>query len=238
MALTVEGFIEQFRLDTDDPELGGSDEDSLWSNDEIIRYVNLAQRAFAKESEVLLDRTTVVVTQYIVNALNSDVALNPLVIKIRRAKLLTTKRLIAIKTLEQVDSEFSSACDYGSTQTGSADWEDIVGTPEIGITNLEANVLRLVPIPALDDNLSLVVVRYPLVEILSDTDTLEIIDDKSQLAMLDYMKYLGYQKHDADIHSNNIADNFLANFKMKVNEVKHEFVRKHKPTGTVRYGGL
>lgn len=237
MALTVEDFIAQFRLDTDDPVLDDVN-DALWSDDEIIRYVNLAQRAVAKTAEVLLDRSTAAITQYTVTASDPWITLDPRVIKIRRATLVTAKRKLALKTLEQMDAGYSSD-DYGnSLSSSSMGWEDIVSTPTIGVTNMETNKFRLAPIPAEADTLQLVVVRYPVEEIITEGSPIEIVDDKSQLAMLDYMKYLGYQKHDADIRSEELADKFLLNFARKAADVKREHSRLHKPSGTVTYGGL
>jgi hypothetical protein len=89
------------------------------------------------------------------------VDLDPCVIKIRKAALVSRSEPLKRKYAADMDEKNSN-------------WESHTGTTNSYIADYETNAIFLYPIPALDDTLKLTVVRTPLIDMVRDTDTPEI----------------------------------------------------------------
>ena len=235
--MTTDELLLEFRSVADDPELPGNGDasDSLWSDEEILRYMNMAQRAFAKYTEIFRDSSTAEICNIAVTADNPIIDIDPRIIKIKRATLNSTKRKLRLVEHQWMDEGYSDD-DYGVYFTGN--WEDKKGTPKIVLMNWEKDKARITPISTVGDQINLTVVRYPLIDIVEDTDPLEVTQTEHQYIMLDAMQYYAYKKHDADIYDEQKANGFLASFKTLAQDVKTELNMKYKPMRNVQYGGI
>lgn len=207
------------------------DGDSLWKHVEIVRYADLAQREFARFTEWFYDRSFVPV----VTADDPWVTLDPRVIRVERAKLVTLNRPVVVCATARLDEYMPSIDAYDNNW--SSDWESITGTPKIALTDQEQGKLRLVPIPVDADTLQLTAVRFPLRELKDYTFGMEVTDPEHQDALLDYMRYRGYTKQDADAFDEDAAAAALTAFRGKAQVIKRRIALQRHPVGAIAYGG-
>lgn len=224
--LDLDYLIDSFRDDVDDKELPGtttdgseSDEDSLWSNDTITRYVSNAQIAIARDADYLQD---VYVLQY--KAATAEYKLPDWIFEIRRAKLWPTENVIRIYDIfgnpvgDDAGWPSSGSNDYGQWQpTMREDYTS--GTPRSAVFDEKTNVLRLMGIPEIDGEARIYVRRGPK---LSVEAGLELRGLHYEPAYLAHMKMQAYSKHDTETYDPNLAAKWKAQYAEEVFALKRE----------------
>lgn len=235
--MTTEELKNLFRAVADDPEQpgDGDDSDSLWADLEIYSYMHLAQRAFARETEIFIDSSTTAIVDAPVTADDPSLPMSPLIIKIKRARMASTKYKVVLLKHEEIDSGWINE-DYGLSF--SSNWQEQTGTPRILVTNWQKDEARLVPIPIANDTVNMTVIRYPLVDIVTKANALEVTEIEHQYIMLELMQHYAYKKHDADIFNEEKAELFRSSFMLKTREIQEELKKRYKPARVVEYGGL
>lgn len=178
-------------------EIDDSTPPFLWSDEEVLEYATDAQNEACRRARLLVDSSTAEITQLQVLAGDPWVALDPRVIFVRRAKLLTgrTNRLtrMSYRDLDPIPG-----------------WEAHIAIPSGFITDLETGKLRLYPYYTPDDplpvppatatqvdTLLLTVVRLPLTDITHPDDEFEI-HDRYVRNLRHWLSYRAYSKRDAD----------------------------------------
>lgn len=230
-------LILRFRQEVDDAELpgDGDDSDSLWKCEEILEYIDLAQKEFARKTKLLRDASTTSVTELTLTADDPWTTLSPRVIKIVRANLGSTGRKVEVKEFHEMDRG-SYSDDYGIRTM--SDWETAKGEPCILVTDMEKDRLRVVPIPTADDTVNLIVDRLPIDDIISTTSVLEITEIEHQRAMLEYMRHLAYLKQDADTYDKALSEEMFDKFIERVSVYSRERENVRNRVGTTGYGGI
>ncbi len=220
MAKTAQDLVSLFRAVVDDTVAP-----FLWSDTEVLSYIDEAQTAFARGTEIFFDSTTPGLTKVPVAPKTPFVAIDPIIIRIRRAKLSSQAHSLKIQNTTQIDSAWN--------------WEEAVGSPYVLILDDTRSFGRLIPMPVIADTLNLWVYRDPLNTISAVTDNLEITDPEDlRLGLLNYMKGAAYDKNDSDIHNEVLSAASFAKFKEYTLVAKYRYARKRRVPGFVRYGGL
>jgi hypothetical protein len=236
MAYTVYDMLTLFRRSAEDsafyPDRNFPNSTSLWSNFELIQYLNEAQRIFAEKTYVFKDSKSF---KPAITADDPWIDLDERILKIERAELVSDETILSIKTIEDFQQS-GYVDDYGIRRTAS--WESRTGSPRILIRDIELDKLRVYPIPTEDDYVKLTVRRYPLSELTDRTDEMEV-PYKYRYGLLYFMQKEGFSKPqaliagygDAALKANLEWNNYLSNVASKVK------IRTRGP-GQVRYGGL
>lgn len=224
MSLETEDLFALIRSELSDPEYPGSgdDSDSLWTNEEIAQYLDEAQREFASATLCLPDATTF--TGITVTAGDPWVVIDPRIVEIRYATLVTAKREVEPTTLVTIKRE-------------NTNWSDNTGTPAAIITDIEAGKGRLFPIPTADDTMDLIVYREPLEEIEDVSADLEI-DNKFRRTLIHRVCALAYLKDDAETYNPTNSQNRMTQWFSKLEEAKAFYKKKTRRFGVTTYGGI
>jgi hypothetical protein len=147
-------LVARFRSDVDDDQLP-----YLWTDDEVWGYVNDAHVKWVRATGGIRDASTASVVELPVTAADAWLELSPLVMKIRSARLHSTKQQIPVES-------FETAFGVQGTVTGgfpmSMDDLDTAGPIKALIIGMEDGKLRAVRVPAANDTVRLVVERLPL----------------------------------------------------------------------------
>lgn len=236
--MTADDLAVLFRFAVDDNDA----DDPLWSDTELNSYMDSSQKEFARRTDYFSDASTTDIVDIPYTAGDIIKALDPRVIKIRYAKILTNGSKVQPVTYADMDNRITNPSDYNSPAGfGSVlDWETATGIPRYIVTDIETNAVRLAPIPAADDTLKLTVYRLPLTSITDDAQTLEVVEEDFQRGLLFYMKYMAYMKNDIDTYNDRLQQTALANHENFIETAKRQLrrLRFGSTIGTVRYGGL
>lgn len=237
--MTPEELLERFRRDVSDPELPsvGDDTESLWSDDEIFDYMDLAQKEFARQTRYFLDRSTAL-SQVTLVADSPTYSISHRILKIRQAQIGSANPPLQIFSLDQFEgSEAVLLDDYGLNALTS-NWQAQKGTPRVLITDWDLNTIRLVPMPTAAATLQLHIYRLPCNDLTSSSSTFELIEREHQLSLLDHMKHSAYLKQDADTFDEKLSASFAQRFFFYTDSVRRELEKKRRPPGRTAYGGI
>ena len=232
--MLLEQAIKRLRVDLDDllPEgAAGDDPAALWTNDDLIRYLEYAEQVLLEDA-----LTTPKTLELDVAAGEADISLPARIFKLRTGKGYLRNARHEI-THQNVADAFPPADDYGQPTGGSVFQTRTPGRPSTFVLDAEGGRLTLVPPPREDDVLVLpayVSQSRPLAErcVLTarnprDTETI-LMGAKAQ----------AYLKHDADTYDPNRAEQLQETFDRMVSESRGRHMRRHRRAGVVRYGGI
>lgn len=211
-------------------------EPQMWSQEEILGYMDDAQKMFCRFTGGLADSSTPEITRITAKANEEFVSYDPRILKLRSVVRVSDGKNIPIVNYE--DHQFGEAWDddYGRVSSSS------VLTTQTGdirqvITGLDANKLRVVYIPEVDTPLRLIVMRLPLREVCQLKQTLEV-DEQHHRHLILWMKHLAYAKQDAETFDKTASESGKADFEAYCRMVREERERReHKPR-LIAYGGL
>lgn len=178
--MNVASFIARFRSDLDDGVAT-----YLWSDADIIRYLNSAIKEACERALLIEDRFTPDACRVRTVVGRADYDLHPSVIKVKRV-------VFRGHPLEETSIEAMDACSTG--------WETLSGDPRRYICSERS--IRLVPTPITGENVALIVYRTQLEEF--DTDPLVSGDDELEIGsiyherLLDWVYRCAYLKQDAE----------------------------------------
>lgn len=243
---TPEELKDRFRNDVNDVEGGPSKDDFLWSDDEVFDYMDEAQRVFVRRTQILRKThpftpaiTEIVYTAPVGTPVNLDgfIAPNAQIIRPLRARMQTASNRdpLQIITAEDLD-EGRLIQDYGTFFTG--DWQNKAGPARFLVTNMQEDMWRLVPIPVVDDVLELTVLHMPLETLSCSSVAFEVVEREDQMMILEYMKFLAFNKQDADTYDKELADRFENSFEKKADNRRREVRRSRFRHVGIRYGGI
>lgn len=220
----------------------------LWSEDEIYRYMDEAQREFVRRTGGISDSSTEAIIRVEFSPNEAFAALSPLILTIRDASRETDGRMVDVFNIE--DFKFDNLGrsrvreDYWSPWTAwyrsvGPEWRQRTGSPiKAVIVGVEENKLRGWPIPTESDVVLLDVYRLPKDEIKKSSQCQFEIAQQHHFYLLQWMMDLAYQKQDVDTCDRDKAQGFEDKFVAYCERVWRENERKrHKPRA-VAYGGL
>lgn len=214
--------------------------DYLWSDDALIRYINDAQRRFARRSLILRDKNFQAIT------LQTDVAeyaLDPQVIAVISAKFENDQDLHRIgHSIFQMErgTDFAywdpnsvAQANPGKPGSFSTD-ETLVADEDVTLKQI---VLTVYPKPSADYNgeqLLLRLVRLP--EKLTKMDQSCELPEDYQLEMLSWAAHLAFMVPDRDTHNMDMARYHADKFDAAVKSARLETMRKLQPPTGFGFG--
>lgn len=219
-----------------DRDVATGDDDRLWSDATLIRYINEAQRRFAKRSFVLRDSRTPEVVNVTVREGVIDYDLHPSIFIVISAKIedartdlirvghtalstyITPAEIIYSSSFEQLSPAAPMAF---STDESLVEDDD---------GSISALTMRVYPEPRAEDDgtiIKLRTIRMPLDELSSNNlSAVPEIPADNQLEMLDYAAYLALRIVDHDAGNPKRAQEFAATFEGHVAEARKLVLNK------------
>lgn len=221
--------------DTSDQIAGSSDQ--LWSDERLCRFINEAQRRFARKALVIRDGTTPSVTQVALTANINVYELHKSVLAVLSAKQvgdsgdLTRSGHTGFDTFRAPDTLFFDPNSLAALPPGKI---VAYGTDEQVTADDDGamSVVNLRTYPAPDaahstNNLQLRVVRLPINDFSLTNLTAEPeIPELHHLDILDWAAYLALRIVDLDAEAPSRANDFRASFEASVKEARTAVMRK------------
>jgi len=185
--MKVGKLIEIFRHEVEDTQ-----KPYLWSDPEVMAYLNEAEVEACRRARLLVDSSTAAVCQISITADEQNFALDPRVIMIRRAKLADESYPLQKKSQAALDDEYPA-------------WDgDVASTPQYYFLDSGSSSISLYPKHDATDTLHLTVVREPLNELNDDDETPEI-PSRYHFGLLNWMKHRAYMKPDSETKNDQLA---------------------------------
>lgn len=213
MIYLVDELIADFRSDVfDRPDVDGSGEprDTLWSDEDVLRYANAAACQWAADTLAMRANLTLNVTPG-----KNTYYTGQEIIEIVRAAIFfppanTRPRQLAVFNME---SGYIKD-DYGLTYIYPVNLENDTG-PARGITrDYDPRSLRLYPTPIDTATVHINAVVKP--QQIFCGMPMPSSDFQDRHLFLAWMKHLAYRKQDADVLDLSRADSFLADYREMV----------------------
>lgn len=197
----------------------------LWSDEDIFRYQNDAQKMFARDTGGIPDGTTAAVTRIEVTPAAEWYALHPSILRIRTASRSDTGRPVEVLNFEDMPERR---------------WyfDGTLGVLRAMVIGIERHKVRMWPYPNETVSVDMTVFRLPLVEITDIGDQEFEIDAEHHRHLLHWMRHLGYLKQDTETFNKSKAEEFAMQHVAYCTKVKEEEARKRHKTRYVRYGGI
>jgi len=227
----LEFLKTRFRVDVDDVDLDPDDSSGLlWSDDDILEYINVAHAEFIHDT---LYRRGVIEVPVIAGDPVATLPDNVIETRHAHATLVSTGQEI-----REINYDTSHPVeDYGSTVNVNAFASDESGPPVCYTLDYESNTIRLAPVPETDDLLR-ISVYLEADELCRWTDRLHLRRMRHVRMLLAGMKREAYLKQDADVYDREQAGRWDAIFRRNVNQVYGEIKRRNEDVRPMRYGGL
>lgn len=212
-------------LDAFREEMRDKEAPYLWSDADIYRYLDDAQKMFCRLTEGIEDSSTESICRLTVVAGTEWYPLSRKVLKVREVVNTATGRPYEVVNMEKASLQ-------GVLFNGHP------GPLKLFVTGMEKHKLRAWPLPSEGATVELRVFRLPL-EVITDAGDQELeIDEHHHNALLLWMKHLAYLKQDAETFNKSESDEFEAKFRAYCFASMKEQERARRSTGTVVYGGL
>lgn len=226
--MNVNQLITLFRRDTEDSayyfENNMPDSVSLWSNFQLIQYINQVVDEFAKRTYCFKDSTNFILPIY---ANTPTIPISDRILKVERAELLSNNRLIPVISIEEFYNHFPSKS-----------WETETGIIQYAISDIDYDTLRLYRIPEASDNLKLTVRRLTLNPVTSVEDELEI-PYQYQYGLLHGLKVFAYNTPKAIAAGYfNLIPFEKQSWEEYLLQAARDYKVKTRGPGKIRYGGL
>lgn len=215
----------------------GGDDDALWSDETLVRYINEAQRRFARRSLVLRDGTTPTATRITLVAGQTIYALHPSVLGVISAKVtglpgdLARAGHSALGTFQAPDNQYWDPSSLATLPPGAprvyTTDEDLSPDSNGSLSIVNTRVYPVPDAVAAGTVLQLRVVRLPLVDLTIDhpNATPELPQDH-HIEMLDWAAYLALRIVDLDEEAPARGKEFAASFEANVKLARDASMRK------------
>lgn len=208
--MDVAGFIAAFRSDLRDQQEG-----ALWSDEDIVRYLNDAVNEAAERALLIEDSTSAECCEITLVPGTSTYALHASVIDVKRATF--SGKLMARTSIEAEDES-------------GASWEATTGAePRKYIVNGNASEIRILPEPTVAGTVRLTVYRTPLEPLTTDNDmAAPEIKAVYHERLKDWVYRCAYLKRDADTLDEAEAARYEARFVAAFGERPTAKVRRNR----------
>lgn len=218
------------------------DDDLLWSDATLVRYINEACQRFARQGLVIVDQSSEASTVTLMAGV-TQYAVHPSVLAIRSAKLATDRGDLrrvghsALDAYRAPDTRFYDPSPYEQLPPG----KPLAYTTDEGLglddnDSMSTVTLRVYPEPTAEyagQTILLRVIRLPLEPLtLENLDAVPEIPEGHHLEMLDWAAYLALRIADIDAGDAQRAGQYRQSFEAHVREAKQVAMRKlFAPTG-------
>ena len=211
--MNITQLLARFRQDSRDQT-----QPYLWSDAEVLSYIDDAQKQFCRLTGGIADATSTDCARIPLVAGQSFADLSPLVLKVRAAFDSLGKPL---ELVNMEDVEFGAL----SGEELFADTEGEVTTVVLG---MEPDKIKVIHTPDEDQTINLIVYRLPLDDIVSTSSALEI-QEQHHVHLLLWARAQAHLKSDAEAFDRGRSDQFRAEFERYCALAKDEKGRRdHK----------
>ena len=190
----------------------------LFESPTIYSYIDAAQVEFCRLTEGIEDARTFVLD---IVADEEWYAVDPKILKLRRARNKATGRPVDTVSVERVEQQ-------------GIRFDGRTGPLKALVTGAEKNMVRAWPVPAEATQIQLEVFRMPKT-VTEDRVRLEI-DPQHHYYLLDWAKHLAFDTRDADVFDPRASENYRAKFVAYCARAKAEQGRARHSAGAVQYG--
>lgn len=230
--MTAEYLLRLFRRETGDME-----EPYLWSDEEVLVYMDDAYKMFVRLTGGVADCTSPLCTLE-VKAGENTAEIDTRILRIMRAARASDNELVDV--INNTDLMKSMRYDYGLLRP-----IDIISAPgpvRYMVIGRQRGLVQWVQVPTEDDQVLLDVYRLPLTSVKPDGSNLTFnfpdIGEEHHYYLLKWMFHRGYDKRDSDLFDPVKAEKFRADFISYCDMAKAEWERSKHKTRVVSYGGL
>lgn len=186
-------LVQSFRTYADD--LG---DPPLFSGGEVVRYINSGLMEACRRGRLIVDSSTEEIVRFVVPAGQKTVSLDPRVIHVRRVYLPASKDVLCWEKTEIMDAKLPG-------------WMDDTGEPTAFISDLDSRSIRLYPIPEVETEIVLTVVREPLAKLSKSNDVPEI-PERYHESIVFYALHLAYMKQDVEVEDKRMSGIWASKF--------------------------
>jgi hypothetical protein len=181
----------------------------LWSDDELLYYLNLAQRKFCKDTLILSDMTTQLITEIPIAASTPNIhyQLDPRILKIDAAILLIQAWHLRRDTIINFEKDPL--------------WFSRIGIPSRYCIDAQRGYITLDRLTSIDDTIKLRVRRMPLNDINDSNDIPEIPEQYHEY-LIEGILFHAYMKQDVEAFDMAKANTYLAIFENNLENLKRE----------------
>lgn len=208
----------------------------LWSDEEVLTYMNEAQKMFVRLTNGIYDVSSAACTVQVVSG-QKFATLNPAILEIREAYYIQPvtnyKRKLEIISLADIDSLATS--DYGIYNNPSI--QDLPGVVDYMLTGEERNKVRWINVPTENATVQLTIARLPLTTLTETQLTLEV-PDEHHVYLVEWMKHLAYNKQDGDAFNPRISTESEMRFRAYCDFAWKEWERYRHTHRSIAYGGI
>ena len=237
--MTLGELLSELRVgilhDTSNAVAGASD--YLWTDEQLVRYINEAQRRFARHALVIRDFTTPQCCQFTTVASQDTYPLDPSVLAVLSIRMTGDKADLAraghssFNTYHQPDTYFFDPSSLSQIPPGKPlafDTDEGVTQTDYGtaaITNVRLYPTPIAPYNGIVANLR--VARLPLTRFnVNNLSAYPEVPEDYHLDMLDWAAYLALRVADTDAGDIARANGYKASFEEHCRVAKAEFMRK------------
>lgn len=222
-------LLDLFRKDVKDTALP-----YLWSDDEVLAYMNDAYYMFVRLTDGVPDFSNDAVCKLTTTALQASDDLHPSIMTIRMATRESDGTEIRIINAQDVRNLSSN--DFGVIR--SINMNTTPGRVSYGVIGMEQDTIRWVQIPDVVENIRLLVDRLPI-EVINDFD-MEFSDVKPHhhIHLLKWMKHLAYNKQDSETFDKARSEKEKKDFELYCSMAMQEKERYKHKVRVVSYGGI
>lgn len=228
--MTPTQLKDRFRSDMDDvPEHPDDTSGCLWSDEEIMDYLDEAQQKFVYETRYLFHTIPV-------HILPGEISI-PLprkLINLREASMLVDGDEYPIDRSNLGDTD-NIIEDYGRlfNMTHASRHRN-----RLRIT-LDHTSDKLTILPPPDNEVEIVLNAFVEARPIAECNgQMEVTNDRHQRMILSGAKALGYRKQDSQTYNPNQMAYFENDYLLGIQEVYGERMRQRRTPGTITYGGL
>jgi hypothetical protein len=212
------------------------DPDKLWSDATLVRYINEAQRRFAKRGLVLRDGTTAEACQVVLVAGQTNYVLHPSIIAVLSARMSDTTldlQRYGHNEVGALTSPSTMMWDPGQTNWSSGrplaySTDEYLSEDDDG--TVAAVTMRIYPKPRAEDAgaiIQLRVIRMPLDDLsVNNLSAQPEIPLDHHIEMLDYAAYLALRIMDVDAGDVARSEGFRQSFERSVTEARNLILKK------------
>lgn len=231
--MDTERLIEEFRSEVHDTAVP-----YLWSDEEVVGYLDEAQKWLCRMSGGISDSTSEITRVSMVTGEPWGVV-DQKILKVRYVRRESDNVEIELMNFEDVQSRPVFTRGYYATLPTSILLDDTAtGAVNAMVAGMEENRVRWLYVPGEDDTALMIVYRLPLVDITVDNIAPLEVNEKYHRQLKSGMKALAYDKEDAETFDKSKRDRFKTEFEGVGNEAKRERERREHKYRTITYGGI
>lgn len=219
--MTVNEIIALFRTETADIEVP-----YLWTEDEVVTYLNDAYFMLARFLGGVPDATSAVCTVAYAQAA-TNIPIDPSVIRIVRA--FRASDGVEINVIENTDTPLvrDGAGNLALLRVGSS-----TGEIQYLVLGSDPQNAKLHPLPSTAGSVKLQLRRLPLVKLTPGTGTPVDVREEHHIHMIKWMKSMAYRKQDAETIDMDKAQLNEALFLQYCSQAVHEQERMRRKSRT------